>query len=814
MRKAKDIIIWVLMWLVVGAVAAAVMYFVLNSGSYPAGTDTMYHLYKGDLLYKEILKGNVYPLLDPMWYNGVEMLRYWAPLPVYFLALCEALVGGNIFYGYILYLGLILIFGAVSWTVVGYRHNRPYLGFFMGLLWFFMPNNLLAIFVEGNLPRALSMVFLPLFISYLHDYLYEKKWNGLPKLMVAFLLIILCHLGYAGMIVVAVGIFLILYGISTGYWKKAGTVLVGMVLAFGITGVWSYAALRGGITDTESEQVMMGFFQDAWVTINPLRRLTTNFSEFYFGLAALLTAVFGVVCSKKQSRPGFWTGIIIFVLTTSGMYYVLAKLPGSQYLWMLRFISIALCFILYSLFMWKSLKKGWLLLVAALLIADCVPSLRLVYGAGDGTSLETRLEKAEKDALIDKAKSITKQRLALMDLSTLGAMPGFLISSGDDGVMATFGSGWQSAATAYNIVQLNQAAEDGYFLYLFDRMIELGTDTVLISKQALGITDSMVKRVTESAIALGYEKMDENKDFILYHLDTPDRFGVKTEYTSIAIGSSAPQMALTFPCMEEAESKNLNDYSYEELSKYDTIYIAGFIYDDRKSAEEMLLKLSEDGKRIIILADGIPAVETSGTPEFLGVQCFNINFTNGFPELITKNGVLNCKPFHKDAREWKTVYINGLDHVWGTLSDLGNGLDFYGTKYNDNIIFVGLNLTYHYALTQDDVVGELLTDAFALDSGKLPDRKLYPISVNFDKNKIVIEATENQINTTIAFHDNFVSNNVITSKNHLTVVNSGKTVIKIKYPHLLAGSLITLVSAILTGFFLYNNRKKNVIKET
>lgn len=39
-------------------------------------------------------------------------------------------------------------------------------------------------------------------------------------------------------------------------------------------------------------------------------------------------------------------------------------------------------------------------------------------------------------------------------------------------------------------------------------------------------------------------------------------------------------------------------------------------------------------------------------------------------------------------------------------SDLDNELEIYGTKYNDNLIFIGLNLTYHYSLTKDEAVGD------------------------------------------------------------------------------------------------------------
>ena len=74
-----------------GLIAAVTAYLVYQNGAYPTGSDTMCHIYKGDILYREIGKGNFYPLLDPMWYNGVEVMRYWAPLPVYVLALCQVL---------------------------------------------------------------------------------------------------------------------------------------------------------------------------------------------------------------------------------------------------------------------------------------------------------------------------------------------------------------------------------------------------------------------------------------------------------------------------------------------------------------------------------------------------------------------------------------------------------------------------------------------------------------------------------------------------------------------------------------------------
>ena len=65
------------------------------NGNYPTGSDTMYHIYRGDYVYNSIKSGNWYPIYNSMWYNGVELLRYWAPLGAYFMAFCQLLAGGS-----------------------------------------------------------------------------------------------------------------------------------------------------------------------------------------------------------------------------------------------------------------------------------------------------------------------------------------------------------------------------------------------------------------------------------------------------------------------------------------------------------------------------------------------------------------------------------------------------------------------------------------------------------------------------------------------------------------------------------------------
>ena len=95
------------------AISVFVVLWVCWNGVYPSGSDTMCHVYRGDFVYRSILEGNWWPSYNPMWYNGVQLLRYWAPLPAYFMALCQALAGGDPLDGYLVFVGMICFLGAL-----------------------------------------------------------------------------------------------------------------------------------------------------------------------------------------------------------------------------------------------------------------------------------------------------------------------------------------------------------------------------------------------------------------------------------------------------------------------------------------------------------------------------------------------------------------------------------------------------------------------------------------------------------------------------------------------------------------------------
>lgn len=804
----KKIVISSISVLLFAGLAVMIMWLLKLGGNYPQGSDTMCHIYKGDILYKSINKGILYPMYDENWYNGVQMMRFWAPLPVYYLALCELLTGGSPVQGYYLFCTTIFLFGALSWLGIGLRKDRPILGAVIGILWFFMPNNLYALFVEGNLPRSLSMILLPLLIHFICEYLYEQRRTMLQISMVM-MAIALCHVGYAMMIFASVALMLIVYKLAYLHGQKITKVLASMGSGILITGVWLVPSLIGGITSTDSSQVMTTFFQSMWKSINPVLRMTDGNVYFYFGCAAFAVMIFACIFATKECKPGVVSATVIFFLTTSTMYEILVKLPGSQYFWMLRFISIALCMILYSVLQWKQLRKWILVIFIILLIADTIPSLKSMYSERSDTNAETKMQQISSNILLDEAKQITTQRVAIMDESTLGAMAPFLLSDfGENNVPGSFGAGWQSAATGPNIVLLNEAMDNGYYGYMFDRILNLGNDTVVLRKTCIPYIDEKRDELIAAASENGYELVDENTDYMLFNIDTYDHFGIQSEYSVVGIGNSSKNMCMVYPSMRESSDNNLNDYTYEDLKDCKMIYLDHFTYTDKTAAEELIKKLADNGVRIVIDAGGIPENPKLKIPEFLGVTCNTILFENGYPLLYLDDKEIDCNLFANGYSDWNTVYINGCDEELGVMWDHNVKECFLGRTYNENIYIIGLNLGYHMYLTKDENAKRIFDTFMIEEATELPTRTVVPINVITEGSTITVESEYDNVNTTLAYHDIFVGEGINNDFN-LLKVNKGKTVITMKYPYLWEGILVSVIGLAATFVLAFVKKKKN-----
>lgn len=790
------------------AIGVLLIWLLNGNGSYPDGADTMYHLYRGDAVYKGISKGDLWLSLDPAWYNGAQLLRYEAPLSAYIIAACIAIAGGNVLRGYLFYVFFLYIAGAAVWFAVGIKTKRLFTGSVLGAVWFLVPSNLYALFVQGDMAFSLSVVIMPFLLYAAYEYLQNPRWTMLPAVTASTLLIVLSSTASGIICAVSLLVFSVIYLIINRSRRKVLDMYLSVLAAFAVAGLWLLPSIIGANGAGSSAESLGNYFQNLWTSINPVDRLLSGNAKYYFGMSLLALAVFGALCSAKKTMAGFWTAIVIYLCSAASMYAVISFLPGGENLQLLRFFSIAACMILTGFLLWKTLKKPVAVAAVLLICLDIVPSLSLIYGAQGGETPEERLNRQQSATLIAEAQSITNQRLALIDGGSLDSMGAMLVSDWNNSLKGSFGGNAKAASDYSNLSQLDRALKGGNFLYLFDRCMELGNDTVIVAVSEINTYAYSLARLDDAAAQVGYNIIDFNDGYRLYHMDIEGGWGTKARYRAIGIGNAAPSISLTFPTMEETDSANINDYSYEQLCKYDLVYLDGFTYDDREQAEELVIKLSENGVRVVIAADGIPQ-DSNHSQRFLGVTCNDITFSNGYPELDTVDGLLNTDLFPAEYSKWQTVYLEGLDEVWGSVcEDDGFKPDFYGTVKNDNIVMVGINLTYFYGLTEDPSVGKLLERAMNISSSELPLRRAVPLDITYSAGSIKISSGEDDVNTAVVYQDIFKSGKDIKSNNNLLYVQKGDTVIELKYPYLWQGLLISLAGMALAASLYIFVRKR------
>lgn len=809
LTENKRRILGVLCGLMVSVVLAVITILVIRkTGLYPRGYDTMYHIYRGESLFQALKNQEWYPLYDRYLYNGVQPLRYWAPGSVYILAVLRMFCS-SILDAYLLFIGVLIVISMGGWLRFGWHYDRMKLSIFMGAIWFFMPENLRVLFASGNMPRGLVAALLPWFMFEVMRFLeYGKlrkkepenqeicKKQGLVFIAVGVqtALLVLAHSGQGSIVLLCLLIFLLIYGVSQKQGKAAVQVITAALCGYALTGIWLYPSLKGGLVSmgSDSAQVMKNSFQSAWTSIQPFLRLE-NKDIMYFGLSVLALAVIGTFLAFREERAGFLTGIIIFLGTTLSAYKILMKLPFSSILWMERFVSVALIFVLISFLQWKRLKPQIAVAICVLLAADVIPSLAFIWAPKEQW-VEDAQEKIENDAsrlLLDEAKAVTNQRIAVLDLSAYTAFAPYYLSGESPEVMCTFGAAWQSAHTASNVVMLNTAISEGYYDYLFDRSLELGNDTVYVLISAMRNGRQDLELLKQAAERQGYEYVTDNGVDIIFHREITGNFGTTVQYEGIAIGNTAQDIALRYPVFQETNDINLNHYSLEKLSAYQKIYLSGFTYDNKEEAETLVKNLADKGCQIYIDMGGIPA-EKSGLSSFLGCKIAEVVFEDYYPELKYQNDTYQTGRFSDENSKWNTVYLVNPEHPDGTTTYNNEELCFSSTVENENVHLLGFNLIYYGISTKDAETGVFLDTYFELEEGSTPKRNVVPLEITYSKSGIEIESSENNVNTGLAYLDSFAVKQNVKEENHLLIVEKGITKIEFIYPYLAQGALLSI----------------------
>lgn len=828
------------------ALGAFILLFVFSfflslflKGGYLAldGADTLCHLYRAQEVRSSITQGVLYPLYDPKWYNGVEFMRYWGPLPLYILALSQWICRGDTLGSYPVFLSWIFFFGSCGWLCFGIRYQRVKLSLTIAFIWFFSPENIRIYTTDGNVPRIVINALLPWFLYTIWQVVEERRAKDLPWTMLIFLLILLCHLGIALIVLSSIFLLLLLQAVSRKDFRPLSILMTGFLLVFLTAGVWLVPAMFGGaIENSNTNQVMKYFFQSLWESLNPMARLRGDMLVFYYGISFFVLSLMGVFLSLKRTRIIFAVGLVLFLFTGLSAFDLFAQLPFSQFLWMIRFVPVSAALILMGVLLWDSLKKPLLIILCLLLVLDCIPSgsylakLRTANsaaayeeGSPDAGSYEGMnpafdsyeettgnasygfVEQSAESKGLQAAKELTRQRMSVMDLSSYGSFAPYYIAGVPPKTQYAFGAGWEGAATGANLVRLNSALELGHYQYLFDRSLELGIDVVSVPLTMLKSADE-IGRLVQAGAETGYQLLRNASGNYIFRYPVSGQFGTVPEYKNLAIGESAGEITLLFPDFKAGPSDQLEDYSMEELAQYKTIYLSGFLYENRRKAEKQLTALADKGVTIIIDMNQLPQDRETGIRQIFRVFAQPITFNDEFPSLLYEGVRYNPQNFSAEYNTWNTVYLDGVSHIQGQCEFQNRQVVFAGTAEHERIHFLGLNLIYHGILTRDPEVIEMAEALFGETYGTLPKREVVPISIRFSENGIMIDSPRDGVNTGLAWLDIFYSEAKLKQEQNLLIVPSGRVEILLRYPYLLDGIVISICGLILSVLFLAHRK--------
>lgn len=527
------------------------------------------------------------------------------------------------------YAGSIAVICAISglaWFFIGIKEHRRTLGFFVGLLWFFIPTNIEVLFHKGDLAVSFVLSILPVLLWRMYRLIFASSDSDDGK---------------------------------TKPWKAVYISVVFCLLCI----------------------LLLLYIQD-------------DKMNGYFGISIAVLLVLGAMFSGKRELPVFWMGVLLLFLSAA---------------------PLTACLVCLGFLLWKTLRKELVYVICILLSLDAAGTFYFGVIQNADFGIAKTIGYHVEETLLEDACEVAEQKILFLGSEQEEKIANYVLTDQEKELRLVEDSNGR----------LEEALVNRKYTYLFDRALELGSDTVLIKKSRLseGISDIGVLTVAAEQSSYSLEK--ENDTFILYHFaDAKDSFALNTRYEMIGIGTSAPMLAFFYPAMQESTDPDLNAYSYEELEKYKVIYLNGFTYHNKTEAEELLTRLSENGTRIIIEASGIPSDILSKNQEFLGVTCNSISFQKGYPILYMDENVIDCNLFKKGNENWKTIYLTNLEEQLGYFYENNLKVAFLGTSKNENIIFVGLNLAYHYALTEDPSAEQIYNRLFGVESNQLPKRTL------------------------------------------------------------------------------------------
>ncbi len=756
-------------------IAVGIGFILYYSGIYLYGSAVYAQLYKLEVITDSLQDGIWFPLYAENWYNGYEIFRCTSPVAYWIVIMISRIFHTDVHIAICTFYGIVSFVALMGFSLFGIRLKRMAMAFLTGMAFLLLPSTFSVAMLEGSLDIVMGFAMIPLLLYFFYCFMKWEHRLALLPFSALFCLFILSNYVLSIALGIVLLVYLVFYAMATKAWRYGVAMAANIVLLYIVMGYFLYPALTGGLLSRSySQQGNM---------------------EFVLGIPVLVIAILGIVTADRERLAGFLLTVLFIVLSLPVMEPV-RRLISSQVLrrsyWYLIIITAVL---LVTLLCWERLKSVFLIAALLAMVGSNIPA---VLSMRDGDYVLQRDKQLIDDYLLDEAAACTKNRVAIMDIANLGAFPQWYFKCQDIDVM--FGWDYENAKTVQNQMSLNEAFLDGFYDYMFDRLLLCGNDTAVILKELL--EDGAYDNLLAAAGRNGYEAVAENENAIVLNATSVDgSYGIVTHYENLAIGENAYYIAYIYPSFGYGASACLEDYTVEELSQYHKLYLSGFTYRDKEKAENMLKELSRKGTEVYIDMQHIPLNAVTGKNEFMDVYAQFVQFNIDFPVLENDNGNQFKLDFKtNDYAVWDTVYVSGCDEILKeTVYENKSHLVYLGQNNDPNVTFMGFNLLYYYLTTHNQDLKRFLDEALQLSSDVMPEPDIVPVQVEREPDRVVVYTEADNVNCNIAAVDALEADRIVSMQENLLMVNQGETIFRIIYAGQREGMFFSILGIIALG---------------
>ena len=477
----------------------------------------------------------------PQWYMGFEILHYYPPL-VYYCLLALTLLIGNTFVAYEVLMFLILFLAAY----LTYHVLETRIGWWPALcaarLYILAPHNIRVLFSEGNLPRALSLVALPL-LSHLAFSLTEGKpsYRSLAGMVVAVGVAVLAHSMQAAIYCVCLLIFAIVRMLLDPRTRLLHVMIVGVAVGRGLClSAWwvlpAYLHIElANVPALAGEKI--GLFSANWSHFDP-RILSRFVEDIYLGLSLLVASTLAMAMKPRRWQIALYgAGVAAVVLAMGTNTAIFRLMPAASMFLPERFLyfgSFALAVVAASAFEmgWTTAQLRRLLLCIALLatLIDLCQARPLVHAMDppwDYLAICEDLRAGTVDGRV--ANQFTTG-------SVLSYLPG-----ARGGKQQVFGWAVEETPHHEKIGKLNYAIKQGNYPFVARQYGLWNVRYVVLNSRdvAWPLHDLLVND--------GYTVASRHGDLTLLEKDAPPAYLQRIESRVLAIGHSAATISMLFP---------------------------------------------------------------------------------------------------------------------------------------------------------------------------------------------------------------------------------------------------------------------------